>query len=82
MSTYKIDKLVKELAMTLTINGKCEICNADRLTVMDLLKLKDVAMPDMVSVQINGDILNRTDYAATLVRDNDQVEFLYFMGGG
>ncbi len=68
--------------MTLTINGKREELAADRLTVVDLLKLKDVSMPDMVSVQVNGDILSRTDYAATLVKDNDQVEFLYFMGGG
>jgi sulfur carrier protein len=68
--------------MTLTINGKREELAADRLTVFDLLKLKDVSMPEMVSVQVNGDILSRTDYAATLVKDNDQVEFLYFMGGG
>ena len=68
--------------MTVTINGKREVLSADRLTVVELLKLKDVAMPDMVSVQINGDILSRADFAATLVRDNDNVEFLYFMGGG
>ena len=68
--------------MTVTINGKREVLSADRLTVVELLKLKDVAMPDMVSVQINGDILSRADFAATLVRDSDTVEFLYFMGGG
>ena len=68
--------------MTVTINGKREVLSADRLTVVELLKLKDVAMPDMVSVQINGDILSRADFAATLVRDSDNVEFLYFMGGG
>ena len=68
--------------MTVTINGKREVLSADRLTVVELLKLKDVAMPDMVSVQINGDILSRADFAATLVRDKDNVEFLYFMGGG
>jgi sulfur carrier protein len=68
--------------VTVTINGKREVVSAERLTVVDLLKIKEVAMPDMVSVQINGDILNRTDYASTVVRDNDNVEFLYFMGGG
>ncbi len=68
--------------MTLTINGKREELAADRLTVVELLKLRDVSMPNMVSVQLNGDILSRPDYAATIVKDNDQVEFLYFMGGG
>jgi sulfur carrier protein len=68
--------------MTLTINGKREELAADRLSIVDLLKLKDVSMPDMVSVQINGEILSRSDYAATFVKESDQVEFLYFMGGG
>ncbi len=68
--------------MTVTINGKRELVGNERLTVTELLKLKDVAMPDMVSVQINGDILNRANYASTVVRENDNVEFLYFMGGG
>jgi sulfur carrier protein len=68
--------------MVLTINGKRETVQADKLTVVDLLKLKEVAMPDMVSVQVNGDILSRGDFGATVVKDNDQVEFLYFMGGG
>jgi sulfur carrier protein len=68
--------------MVLTINGKRETVQVEKLTVVDLLKLKEVAMPDMVSVQVNGDILNRADFGATVVKDNDQVEFLYFMGGG
>jgi sulfur carrier protein len=68
--------------MVLTINGKRETVKVDKLTVVDLLKLKEVAMPDMVSVQVNGDILSRADFGATVVKDNDQVEFLYFMGGG
>lgn len=39
-------------------------------------------MPDMVSVQVNGTILKREDFPATPVRENDSVDFLYFMGGG
>ena len=68
--------------MTLTINGKREVLASDRLTVVELLKLKDVVLPEMVSVQVNGTILDRSDYGSTTVRDNDTVEFLYFMGGG
>ena len=39
-------------------------------------------MPDMVSIEYNGTILNRDDYDSTIVNDGDRIEFLYFMGGG
>lgn len=68
--------------MTLTINGKRELIAGQRLTVAELLQLKGVAAPQMVSVQLNGQILDRGDYAATFVHEGDRVEFLYLMGGG
>jgi sulfur carrier protein len=39
-------------------------------------------MPEMVSVELNGQILRRTEFDATILKDDDKVEFLYFMGGG
>ncbi len=54
----------------------------DGLTVTELLTHLSVKMPDMVSVQLNGAILNREDFPATAVSDGDTVDFLYFMGGG
>jgi len=52
------------------------------LTVTELLLYLKVKMPDMVTVQVNGTILTRKDFPATPIRENDAVEFLYFMGGG
>jgi sulfur carrier protein len=52
------------------------------LTITTLLAHQKVKMPDMVSVQVNGTILERKDFDTTPVRENDSVEFLYFMGGG
>jgi sulfur carrier protein len=54
----------------------------DGLTITELLTHQKVKMPDMVSVQVNGTILKREDISKTLVRENDSVDFLYFMGGG
>lgn len=68
--------------MNLTINGKPEEVPGEELTVVELLKAKDVEMPDMVSVQLNGQILERSAFDSTTVKDQDTVEFLYFMGGG
>ena len=68
--------------MKLQINGENEVIDQDQLTVSDLLVLKAVKMPEMVSVELNGDILDRDQFSTTQLNNEDEVEFLYFMGGG
>jgi sulfur carrier protein len=68
--------------MKLKINGDNEVIDQDQLTVTDLLALKAVKMPEMVSVELNGDILDRDQFSTTQLTNEDEVEFLYFMGGG
>ncbi len=67
--------------MNLVINGK-ETNIKGGLTVNQLLAQENVQMPDMVSVELNGQILKRTRFEETVLKDDDKVEFLYFMGGG
>ena len=67
--------------MTIVVNGQQVSCG-DGLTVNELLIEQKVKMPDMVSVELNGQILRRTEFAQTNLKDEDKVEFLYFMGGG
>ena len=54
----------------------------DGLTISELLAQQKVKMPDMVSVQLNGTIVERNAFSETHVQANDSVDFLYFMGGG
>ena len=54
----------------------------DGTTVSQLLVIKEVKMPEMVSVELNGTILDRPAFEETVLKDGDKVEFLYFMGGG
>lgn len=68
--------------MELTINGEKETVTLENGTISELLKVKNVEMPEMVSVEHNGDILDRENFDTTQVKDGDQIEFLYFMGGG
>ncbi|MEK9727949.1 MAG: sulfur carrier protein ThiS [Candidatus Margulisiibacteriota bacterium] len=68
--------------MNLKINGENEALEVNDLTISTLLKLKEVKMPEMVSVELNGDIIDREVFESTSVSDGDEVEFLYFMGGG
>jgi sulfur carrier protein len=67
--------------MKLVINGEQVQCS-DSLTVSQLLVEQDVKMPDMVSVELNGQILRRNEFDATMLKEDNKVEFLYFMGGG
>jgi sulfur carrier protein len=54
----------------------------DGVTVSDLLVVQKVKMPEMVSVELNGTILERDAFGATVLKEGDKIEFLYFMGGG
>ena len=63
------------------VNGnEQEISNPVSLT--ELIALNNVAQPSMVSIQLNGEFVVRDDYDSTLVKEGDEVDFLYFMGGG
>lgn len=68
--------------MQLMVNGKAEIVEEDNISVAGLLALKQVESPDMVSVQLNGKIVDRQRYAEQALAEGDEIEFLYFMGGG
>lgn len=68
--------------MNLIISGKNETVLLTQNTISELLKVKQVEMPEMVSVELNGEILRQAEYDSTIVKDGDEIEFLYFMGGG
>lgn len=69
--------------MNLTVNGKpATIENKPSVNVNELLEDLSVAQAEYVTVELNGEVLDREDFASTTVKDGDTVEFLYFMGGG
>ena len=67
--------------MNIVINGKEAVCSSS-LTVSELLVEQSVKMPEMVSVEVNGEVLRREAFDTTKLSEDDKVEFLYFMGGG
>lgn len=67
--------------MKIIVNGK-ETSLAESLSVSRLLVEEKVKMPEMVSVELNGKILKRSQFESTTLNEGDKVEFLYFMGGG
>ena len=67
--------------MKIVVNGE-DFESKDDLTISELLVEQEVKMPEMVSVELNGEILKRSAFEATALTEGDKVEFLYFMGGG
>ncbi len=67
--------------MQIKVNGAPQEIEAG-LSIAGLLVRNQVEQPDMVSVQLNGEFVQRDRVAATGLKDGDEVDFLYFMGGG
>ena len=67
--------------MKITVGGeKKEV--VDGLTVAGLIELEQVETPEYVTVSINEEFIDRSTFESRVLREGDEVEFLYFMGGG
>jgi sulfur carrier protein len=66
---------------TITVNGKSQELEKPT-TLAELIVLNNISQPDMVSVQLNEEFVNREEYASIELKSGDEVDFLYFMGGG
>ena len=66
---------------SILVNGKAQEVESP-ISLIDLIRNNKVEQPEMVSIQVNGEFVNRDDFNSTLLNNNDEVDFLYFMGGG
>ena len=64
----------------ITLNGKPNKIKAG-ITVSELLE-KWRMRPEVVTVELNEDILQKLDYETTVIKNGDKVEFVFYMGGG
>ena len=65
----------------ITVNGEAQEVQLP-LNLTELIKKNNVLQPDMVSVQVNDDFVDRTEWDTLQINEGDNVDFLYFMGGG
>ena len=67
--------------MTITVSGnKKEV--KDGLTLPELIELENVETPQYVTVSINEEFIQKDAESSVVLKESDNVEFLYFMGGG
>jgi len=69
----------KPKGMQIKVNGKKEELQGTTLT--DLLKAKNIE-PQMVTIELNGKMVERAQRDQTPLKDGDELELIYFMGGG
>lgn len=51
-------------------------------TIAKLIQQEKVENAEYVTVTLNDDFLERAVFESTVIKEGDNIEFLYFMGGG
>ena len=74
---YRLENMSK-----IQVNGKEQILQSNSISILELIKLNNVMNAEMVSVQLNGEFVDRDEFGSKQVKDGNEVDFLYFMGGG
>ncbi|MDR1666189.1 MAG: sulfur carrier protein ThiS [Bacteroidales bacterium] len=67
MSKIKVNEEVQEVTLPLSLTALIQA---------------NSATPEMVSVQLNGEFIPQEKFPDTDLREGDEVDILYFMGGG
>lgn len=67
--------------MIITVAGnKTEV--EDGISVARLIEVVKVENPLYVTVSVNEEFVDSNAFDETVLKEDDSVEFLYFMGGG
>ena len=80
IDTSKASELIRQQADVLLLSGKVKEYE-DGLNITQLIEKENVETPEYVTVSVNDEFVERADFEKAL-KDGDEVEFLYFMGGG
>ena len=67
--------------MKVTIAGNVKDI-AEGTTLAQLVIDEKVENPEYVTVTVNDEFVENHDLKNVVIKENDNIEFLYFMGGG
>lgn len=67
--------------MKITVSGETKEVKDD-ITISELISQENVETPEYVSVSVNEEFAQKSDFDTTHLKEGDVIEFLYFMGGG
>jgi sulfur carrier protein len=67
--------------MNIILNNTHETIDGDRITVSDLLGIKNFTFK-MLIVKINGKLISKGSYNEATIGDGDDVQVLHLISGG
>ena len=71
--------MIDSKGMKLIINGnEREFSASNVAALIDALEMKG----DRVAVELNGEIVSRSRWAESTLKDGDKLEIVHFVGGG
>tara|TARA_Y100000816_G_C25686845_1_gene363483 strand:- start:353 stop:556 length:204 start_codon:yes stop_codon:yes gene_type:complete len=62
------------------LNGK-RITIKSKISILDLLK-KYKLDKKRIAIELNGNIIHKIDFKKKLLKNNDKMEIVHFIGGG
>lgn len=79
--TFVTNKQTERIMAKIIVNEEVQEVSLP-LNVTQLIAQNNVEQPEMVSVQVNDEFLDRDEWEKTELKEGDRIDFLYFMGGG
>jgi thiamine biosynthesis protein ThiS len=66
--------------MKVFVNGDEKDFGSD-ITLSDLIKQLDLPVP-RIAIELNREVVRRSDWDSTMLKDEDRIEIVHFVGGG
>jgi thiamine biosynthesis protein ThiS len=66
--------------LRIQVNGESRAV-PDRLTLQDLVAHLNFSL-ERLAIELNHEVVRRSDWLATILKEEDQVEIVHFVGGG
>ena len=66
--------------MIIEVNGEA-LDLPSNITVAELVKHLALA-PERLAIELNRQVVRRSDWPQTLLNENDRIEIVHFVGGG
>jgi thiamine biosynthesis protein ThiS len=67
--------------MNITLNNRPDSINQDKLTVSELLKIKNFTFK-MLVIKVNGKLVKKNAYSSFNINNGDNVTVLHLVSGG
>jgi sulfur carrier protein len=67
--------------MKIILNNKEELFESDQFTINELLRIKKFTFK-MLVIKVNGQLIKKTEYDSSIVKDGDDVMVLHLISGG